>query len=295
MLRQWQSADKGIKMKVIKRGVFAKKPTECSKCNIVVENINLMGASDADLIEKYHTEILDGKREKTLIIGEASAEIDKKIERVIQMMNTFERSLITITMPSIAGSNSESITVKFELTLTKYEQHKSIWDWSAEEKYAVALKYKERGVELFRNFRFVNAFHIFSRACKILITLEPISDLELDKKLESNINDLRLMLYNNMAECQLKQKNFEYTVALCTKVLDKDKDNVKALYRRGVAHGSMKDNERAVVDLKTALTLEPNNNAVKEQFYIYNTKLQDGNQKCNDMVRRMFQTTDKPL
>ncbi|XP_019699067.1 70 kDa peptidyl-prolyl isomerase isoform X1 [Harpegnathos saltator] len=288
MLRPWKSADKSIRKNVLKPGIFTKKPTECSICNVLMENINIMETSEDILKEKYHTNIFVSEGEKVLVIGEACAEIDRKVERAIQMMNIYERSLVTIIMPSQSEVKSESVSVKFEITLTKCEWYKPIWEWSPEEKYEVALKYKEIAVKLFKSSRFVDAFHKFSRACKILITLEPISDLELDKHLEFNINNLRLTLYNNMARCQLNQKNFEHTVALCTKVLNKDKNNVKALYRRGVAYGSMKDNEKAVADLKVALTLEPNNHTVKEQFHIYNTRLQEATQKCNDMVRKMF-------
>lgn len=289
MLRSWESTDKSIKKNMLKPGLYSKKPTECSKCTILVENINIVGILNDNLKEKYHTEILDGECKKTLIVGEASVEIDRKIERVIQMMNTNERSLITITMPTKQVEvNSEIITIKFEITLITCERHKPIWEWGTEEKYEVALRYKEKGVELFKDFRITDAFYKFSRACKILITLEPISDLELDKQLESNINNLRFSLYNNLAMCHLSRKNYEHTVTLCTKILDKDKNNVKALYRRGMAYGNMKNNEKAVADLKVALTLEPNNNVVKEQLNIYNAKLQESIQKSNDIVRRMF-------
>lgn len=288
MLRQWESADKRIRKNVLKPGVFTKKPTECSTCNVLVENINVMGITENILKEKFRTDILDGEHGKVLVIGEASADIDRKIERAIQTMNIFEKSLITITMPSQSEIESEFVPVKFEITLTKCERYKPIWEWSPKEKYNVALKYKEIGVKLFKSSRFIDAFHKFSRACKILITLEPISDLELENQLEIDINNLRLTLYNNMARCQLNQKNFEHTITLCTKVLNKDRNNVKALYRRGIAYGSMKDNEKAVTDLKAALILEPNNHTVQEQFHIYNTRLQEATQKCNDMVRKMF-------
>lgn len=287
----WESLDKSIKKDVLKSGLYTKKPTECSTCNIIVENINVTGMLKDNLKEKYHTDILDGEREKTLIVGEASAEIDRKIERAIQMMNTNEKSLVTITVPVKQPEViSESVMIKFEVTLITCERHKPIWDWSVKEKYEVASRYKKKGVELFKNSRITDAFYKFSKACKILITLEPISDLKLDTQLESNINDLRFSLYNNMAMCHLSRKNYEHTVTLCTKILDKDKNNVKALYRRGVAYGSLKNHEKAVADLKVALTLESNNTLLKEQFNIYNTKLQESIQKSNDIVRKMFKT-----
>jgi len=47
-------------------------------------------------------------------------------------------------------------------------------------------------------------------------------------------------------------------------VLDKDRNNVKALYRREVTYSSMGDNEKAIADLKVILTLESNNHSAKE-------------------------------
>lgn len=293
LIMSWESADKSVKKNVLKPGVFTKKPTECSTCTVILEKINVTGISEADLKEKYHTTILDGEPEKTVIIGEASSEIDEKVERAICMMNINEMSLVTIIMslkPDESIVSNESIIVKFEIKLTDCNHHKPLWEWSAEEKYEVALKYKGRGTELFKDSRIINAFHKFSKACKLLITLEPITDLELDKQLEYNINDLRLALYNNMAICQLKRKNYQHVVTLCTKVLDKDENNVKALYRRGVAHGSMGDNEKAIADLKVVLTLESSNHSAKEQFDVYNTRLQESIQRNKDMMKKMFKT-----
>jgi len=293
-LRLWESADKSIKKNVLKPGVFVKKPTERSTCTVIVEKINVTGTSEADLREKYHTSILDGEFKKTVIIGEASSEIDEKVERAICMMNIDEKSFVTITLSLKQSDESivsdEFIIIEFEITLTSCERHKSIWEWNAEEKYEVALRYKEKGTELFKDSRITDAFRKFSKACKLLITLEPIADLELDKQLEYNINDLRLALYNNMAICQLKRNNYQHVITLCTKVLDKDGNNVKALYRRGVAYGSMGDNEKAIADLKVVLTLESNNHSAKEQFDVYNTKLQESIQKNKDMMKRMFKT-----
>lgn len=291
----WESADKSIKKNVLKPGiVYVKKPTECSTCTVTVDEINVTGASEGDLREKYYSTILDGEREKTVIVGEASSEIDEKVERAICMMNINERSLVTVAVSLKHTDESivsdECIIVKFEITLTHCERHKSIWEWSAEEKYEIAMRYKGQGTELFKDSRIVDAFRKFSKACKLLITLEPIKDLELDKQLEDNINDLRFALYNNMAICQLKQKNYQHVITLCTKVLDKDRNNVKALYRRGVAYGKMGDNEKAIADLKVVLTLESGNHSAKEQFDVYNTRLQESIQRNKDMLRRMFKT-----
>ncbi|XP_053985642.1 uncharacterized protein LOC128880030 [Hylaeus volcanicus] len=288
MLRTWESADKVVRKDVIKFGGFSKKPTQCASCTIVIKNVHVDNASVEDLKEKCNSEIFDGTAEKTLVIGEAKCQIDRQVERAIEMMNVLENSLVTLTV-SLEGID-QPVTIKFEITLTKMEPYKPIWEWTPEEKYLIALRYKETGVSLFKNSRWVDAFHKFSRACKIIITLEPIPDLELDAKLENDMNSLRLVLYNNMAGCHLNRKNYEYTISLCTKVLNKECNNVKALYRRGVAYGNQKDLDKAVSDLKSVVSLEPQNRAAKEQFSFYNAKLLEANQKYEDMVKKMFKT-----
>ncbi|XP_015185367.1 PREDICTED: 70 kDa peptidyl-prolyl isomerase-like [Polistes dominula] len=283
----WESRDKTVRKEILKKGICLKKPTERCECQIVIEDINVSGMNITDLKNQLHTEILDDI-EKTITIGDANSEIDRKIERGIQYMMVEEKSLFTICISDL--STKESIIVTFTLMLKYFKAFKAIWNWTPEEKYEIALKYKEIGVKLFKQTRHIDAFYKFSQACKILITLEPIADLELDKSLENNINALRITLYNNLAGCQILNHNYEYVIELCNKILDKDKNNVKAFYRRGVAYGKLTNIENAVSDLKKVITLEPHNAAAKEQFLIYNEKLQEANQKCKDMVKRMFRT-----
>lgn len=288
MLRQtWKSADNIVRKDIIKPGTFCKKPTECTTCEVIIENINVTNASVHDLKSKFNSEILNNRSKNTLIIGEANCEIDRQIERAIQMMMVSEKSLVIVDV--LLEGIDNSLVIKFEITLNEIQPYKPIWEWTPEEKYSIALKYKEAGVGLFKEGRYVDAFYRFSKACKILITLEPIQDLELDKTLENNIYNLRLVLYNNMAGCQLNCKNYEHTISLCNKILNKE-CNVKALYRRGVAHGNLKDVEKAVADLKNAANLEPHNQAIKEQLSIYSVKLQEANQKFENMIKRMFKT-----
>ncbi|XP_043255475.1 tetratricopeptide repeat protein 9C-like [Colletes gigas] len=286
MPKVWESADKRVRKDIIKSCEFSKKPTERASCEVVIENIRVENTSLDQLKETLHLDILDGTGKKTLIIGEANCEIDSLVERAIEMMMVLEKSLVTLSVSFL----DQPILINFEITLTKMQPHKPIWEWTPQEKYLIALKYKETGVCLFKESRWVDAFHKFTKACKILITLEPIPDLELDTKLENDINNLRLILYNNIAGCQLNRQNYELTISLCDKILSKDCNNIKALYRRGIAHGNLKDYDSAVNDLKTVVTLEPQNRAAQAQFSFYNTKLIETNKKIVNMIKKMFKT-----
>ncbi|KAI4500269.1 hypothetical protein M0802_004686 [Mischocyttarus mexicanus] len=284
----WESRDKTIRKEILENGTFSNKPTERSECQIIIGDLRVTGMDGKKLKFQLYTEIVNNI-EKTITIGDANFEFDRKIERGVQIMMLGEKSLFTIHVPN-SYKKEEILVVTITVILQSFKPFKDIWNWTPEEKYKIALKYKEDGVKLFKESKHIDAFYKFSKACKILITLEPILHLELDKSLENDINTLRIILYNNLAECQTLNENYEYAIELCNKILDKDQNNVKALYRRGVAYGKLKNIENSVSDLKKVITLEPRNAIAKEQFLIYNQKLQEENQKCKDMFKRMFKT-----
>ncbi|XP_033216691.1 peptidyl-prolyl cis-trans isomerase FKBP4 [Belonocnema kinseyi] len=289
-MSSWESEDKLVSKEILEKESFTKKPTERAVCRIKIANVSLTRITIADLKKELHSDILDGSPEKILTLGNACTKLDREIERAIKTMFIKEKSLITIRLPSVAEIGNEDVLVKFEMTLDSFETFKPVWNWNPNEKYEIALEYKETGVSLFKSARYKHAFFMFSKACKILITLEPLSALELAENLLKNIGDLRIVLYNNMAECHLNRKNYEHAISLCCKVLERDENNVKALYRRGVAYGNLKNFEKALEDFKKVLIIEPKNSLAKEKFILYNEQYQLENKRYEKIVKRMFGT-----
>ena len=287
-MNTWESADKLVSKEVLRMESFSKKPTERAVCRVQITNVSVTRIAIEDLKKELHSDLLDGSSEKILTLGNSCTELDREIERAIKTMFLKERSLITIRLPSVAEIGTEDVLVKFEMTLQSFEPFKPIWDWDPNEKYEISLDYKETGVRLFKSARYTHAFFMFAKACKILITLEPIKELELEKSLLNKIGDLRIVLYNNMAECHLNRKNYEHAISLCCKVLERDENNVKALYRRGIAYGNLKNVEKALEDFKKVLSIEPRNSLAREKFNLYNEQWQVANERYQQIVKRMF-------
>ncbi|XP_063991057.1 uncharacterized protein LOC135169733 [Diachasmimorpha longicaudata] len=282
----YSSSDETVKKQVITHGSITNKPMEGSICHLHIENVEVLPAGSLDL-SAHHSTILSSQPDVVITVDEALSEIDNQIDRAIRWMGEDEIALITISLPA----PNDSITIKFKATLTKHIPVKPIWQWTPGEKYQTALKYKNMAVALVHDNRLKDAFYRFSKACKIIISMEPIEpDLELPEEMNKKIRELRTSLYNNMAMCQLKYNNYEHAIELCTKVLQRDENNVKALYRRGCAYGGIRNNEKAVEDLQRAIELEPNNVAVKDKLRIYSEKWKLANMEANDIVKRMFRT-----
>lgn len=63
----------------------------------------------------------------------------------------------------------------------------------------------------------------------------------------------------NNAACKLKLRDYKQAVKLCSKVLEIDSRNVKALYRRAQAYIQLADLDLAEFDIKKALEIDPDN------------------------------------
>ena len=83
---------------------------------------------------------------------------------------------------------------------------------------------------------------------------------------DEQVKALLVTLQNNLSMVFFKQNKMKVSRDIATKSLKIDPKNVKALYRRSMAHRKMGDLEKARDDLKEALKHEPNNTAVRKEF-----------------------------
>ncbi|KDP24694.1 hypothetical protein JCGZ_26469 [Jatropha curcas] len=77
---------------------------------------------------------------------------------------------------------------------------------------------------------------------------------------------LRLSCNLNNAACKLKLGEYGQASRLCTKVLEQDPNNVKALFRRSDAYLKISELEKAEADLKRALAIDPDNRDLKLKY-----------------------------
>uniref|UniRef100_A0A803MJ16 peptidylprolyl isomerase n=1 Tax=Chenopodium quinoa TaxID=63459 RepID=A0A803MJ16_CHEQI len=76
----------------------------------------------------------------------------------------------------------------------------------------------------------------------------------------------------NNAACKLKLEDYVGAATLCTKVLEIDQVNTKALFRRAQAYLQTSDLDKAEADSRRALTIDPNNREIKLVYQMIKTK-----------------------
>ncbi|CAO2162660.1 unnamed protein product [Urochloa humidicola] len=274
--------DKKILKKVLKEGEGYDRPNEGA-----VVKVKFIGKlQDGTVFTKK------GHDEEPFEFKTDEEEVIAGLDRAVLNMKKGEVALVTIP-PEYAFGSTESkqdlavvppnSTVIYEVEVVSFVKDKESWDLNNEEKIEAAGKKKEEGNALFKLGKYARASKRYEKAAKYI---EYDSSFSEDEKKQSK--QLKISCNLNNAACKLKLKDYKETVKLCTKVLELDSQNVKALYRRVQAYIQLADLELAEADIKKALEIDPDNRDVKLEYKILKEKIKEYNKKDAKFYSNMF-------
>lgn len=282
--------DKKVIKKILKEGDGYERPNEGA-----VVKLKLIGKlqDDTVFVKKGH-----GDDENDLFEFKTDEEqVIDGLDKAVATMKKGEVALLTIS-PEYAFGSSESqqelakvppnSTVFYEVELVSFDKERESWDMNNEEKIEAAGKKKEEGNALFKAGKYVRASKRYEKAAKFI---EYDSSFSEDEKKQAKA--LKITCNLNDAACKLKLKEFKQAEKLCTKVLELESSNVKALYRRAQAYMNMADMDLAEYDIKKALELDPNNREVKLGYKALKEKVKEYNKKDAKLYGNMFAKLNK--
>ena len=103
---------------------------------------------------------------------------------------------------------------------------------------------------------------------------------------------IRIQFHLNSALIHLKSNQFPDAIKSATRALDmeglSDSDKAKAYYRRGQAYGKSKEDELAIVDLKKALELNPNDSGAISELNMARNRQKLRREKEKKAYSKMF-------
>jgi peptidylprolyl isomerase len=93
----------------------------------------------------------------------------------------------------------------------------------------------------------------------------------------------------NLALAYINTSDFISAITEATSALSKDPNNVKALYRRGLARNRIGSPDNALVDLNAALVINPTNMSVKAEILKSRSLIANAaKQNQNSVFRNIF-------
>ena len=145
-----------------------------------------------------------------------------------------------------------------------------------------AMNQKEEGNAAFKSGDLTGASRLYRRGASALKPLNKVNSGD------EQVKGLLLSLQNNLSMVCFKQNKAQMSRNIATKALAIDPVNVKALYRRAVAHRKLGDVDEARADLKNALKNDPSNTAVKRELLSIKKELEDSKKRQKQNLQKAF-------
>uniref|UniRef100_A0A8C3CU59 Tetratricopeptide repeat protein 9A n=1 Tax=Cairina moschata TaxID=8855 RepID=A0A8C3CU59_CAIMO len=148
-----------------------------------------------------------------------------------------------------------------------------------------ALDFKSEGAQCYKDKKFREAIGKYHRALLelkallLLLSQEPggqrPASAGLSEEQRQAVEAIEVDCYNSLAACLLQAElvNYERVKEYCLKVLQKEGENFKALYRSGVAFYHLGDYNKALYYLKEARSRQPTDTNVIRYIQLTEMKL----------------------
>lgn len=202
-------------------------------------------------MEEYENWLWDNPPESTTL-DQLKAQYQLIQTEMSELMTTFNETVAAEKAQFEKQLEDESQKAAAERELEGEDEDHDNRRLKKADRMRLVVKNKEEGNELFKGGNFRPAA---ARYHKALTHASKFFDLSPDDEIE--VNQLKLSLYLNLAQCYIKLENWDNTLRNCDDALNIDANNSKALFRRSVVWEAKKDYEKALDDLKRAEELNP--------------------------------------
>ncbi|XP_073062305.1 70 kDa peptidyl-prolyl isomerase-like [Primulina eburnea] len=203
----------------------------------------------------------------------AREQINKDLDRAIMTMKKGEVAVVKI-------SSDEASSI-YEIKLIDFIKEKPFWKMDIRERIIACGRKKNEGNLLFRDGKFELASRKYEEGSKLIEYNHSFNHEE-----QQEANSLGVLCYLNNAACKLKLGEYVEVMRLCTKVLEVEPFNVKALFRRSQAYMNTSELDKAEEDIKNVLALDPNN---KDVWMVYK-KLKEKQRQYGRQESRIYST-----
>ncbi len=173
---------------------------------------------------------------------------------------------------------NNDLNLVFEISLISVEQpgtyEQELWTMTPEERYKKIPVLKELGNKSFKEGDYDKAADLYSQGLGCLEQLclrEKPGDPEW-----KTLDDMKIPFLLNYSQCKLISHEYYQVIKHTSTVLEKQPDNVKALFRRAKAHAAVWNPDEAIQDFQQAVKLDPSlTNCVAKELQ----KLETASQK----------------
>uniref|UniRef100_A0A4W5QFV9 peptidylprolyl isomerase n=1 Tax=Hucho hucho TaxID=62062 RepID=A0A4W5QFV9_9TELE len=212
--------------------------------------------------------LIEEQPELSFTLGDG--DVIQALDLTVQLMEMGEKALVQAdakyaygALGSLAPEVLPSADLALEVQLLDATEAPDLELLSPQERVALAGQKRERGNVYYQRGDYAFAVNSYGFALQIT---ESSSKVDISPEEEEELMDIKVKCLNNMAAAQLKLDHYEAALRSCVSVLAHQPDNIKALFRKGKVLALQGEYADAIMNLKTALKLEPSNKTIHAEL-----------------------------
>eukprot|EP01060_Flectonema_neradi_P019175 TRINITY_DN2618_c2_g1_i2.p1 TRINITY_DN2618_c2_g1~~TRINITY_DN2618_c2_g1_i2.p1 ORF type:complete len:558 (+),score=142.37 TRINITY_DN2618_c2_g1_i2:78-1751(+) len=285
-----ESKNKSLMKETIKTNPEAdfsfKRPTYESEVKLTIHSLQKFNGVEDDDDEDFD-KILSGTphtAESTITMGDE--QVPKELENAIKTMQGGETAKFIIKRGNWSQYSIEGSEVVVFLSVASFTSPKEKYEVKTNaDKISEGESRKNQGNELYKAKKFKRAVAKYEAG---------LSYMEGD---DAELKQATLPLLTNLAAVQLELKEYYNAEKNCTKALEVNPKNVRAITRRAKAKRLRGDFAGAADDAKKLLQLEPENTAAKAELAAISKAKAEQKKKDRATFAGMFEKSSmqKPL
>ncbi|EAN85727.1 putative FK506-binding protein (FKBP)-type peptidyl-prolyl isomerase [Trypanosoma cruzi] len=220
-----------------------------------------------------------------LVLGDAA--VPPHLEQCLSTMRDRETASFRIaghriTEPCEEFNIASGEPVTYVVELYGLETVK-IWKLEGRERLIECERRRQQGNDAFRAGKLEAAMRKYRRAIEFLETDSGLKDEEKEEARKA-----RVILFGNLSQVLLSRQKFSECVGYCDKVLEKEPQNPKALYRRAKANCLLCEWDEAKRDVEQLLAIDAQNTDAKVLLQQLQEKRRAYEKKQQAIYKKMF-------
>lgn len=277
--------DGGVMKIIVRKGEGYQSPNDSGVCQV-----KYTGTAHDNVFTKHPKD-----KEVTLNIDEDFFNMPDGLNKALQSMNKGEKATFKVRADYAYGAEGcpdlgipPNTDIIYTIDLISFKNEKSSWEMDTKEKIASMIKKKGKGNKYFSIRKYAKACDFYKKALDTFSESDMKKD-DLKEEEKTEIKKNQVSCHSNTAICKLRDKEFAECIESCDKALEIEPDHVKSRFRRGQAYAYNGENTKALVDLKAAKALKPEDAAIAKMVVSVEKRVQNQKKKERKLYRGMFE------
>lgn len=232
---------------------------------------------------------IDDRHKEVFILGDN--DLTSAIDLSVNLMEKGEVSKVISDAKYCYGENGRlpdippNTNIEYEIELIDLHSGPYDTETAVEKRLTWVDLKRNQGNQLYREKKFIEAISAYTKCARVI---EQASHQAHPDEIRTNITQLNIKCQNNLSAAYMMLERWKEALQACNTVTAIEPKNIRALFRKGKVLAETGELKSAVLHLKKAAQLSPNDKTIQSEITKQSNRLKVQKETQKKMYQRMF-------